>query len=216
MTASTAARKKPARKPASGTAALPDTRRLARLVPRAPWILRITEWAKKPAPLFIVKERIQLEDGNGANSAERPKGEKGTRLVDRGLLYGESQRRLIPVLRKILRAVHDEAGIPLELDRFLAPEARSFRGNLPLDDEAGAKLALVFRLQERLNDLDRVELIARRVRRFTREEAGYWLSRITHFTPEEIRWAQAGMRIMLGGQPHDPAVERLLERLRAD
>ena len=42
-------------------------------------------------------------------------------------------------------------------------------------EEAGAKLALIFRLQERVTDVDRVELIAQRVARFTREEAAYWL-----------------------------------------
>jgi len=42
--------------------------------------------------------------------------------------------------------------------------------NLPLDEEAGAKLGVIFRLQERLTDLDRVEFIARCVARFTCEE----------------------------------------------
>jgi hypothetical protein len=90
----------------------------------------------------------------------------------------------------------------------------TLRVNLPLDEEAGAKLGLIFRLQERLTDLQRVELIARRLARFTREEAVYWLSRTTSFEPDANRWAITGLRIMLGGHAQDPAVERMLQRLR--
>src|SRR5262249_19815992 len=64
-------------------------------------------------------------------------------------------------------------------------------------------------------DLDRVELMARRLARFTREEAVYWLSRTTSFGSDANRWAIAGLRIMLGGHAKEPAVERMLERLRA-
>ena len=85
---------------------------------------------------------------------------------------------------------------------------------LPLDEEAGAKLALIFRLHERIADLDRIELIARRVERLTREEANYLLSRMTRFDPAANRWATAGLRIMLGGQAKDPAVRETLDRLR--
>jgi hypothetical protein len=84
------------------------------------------------------------------------------------------------------------------------------RGNLPIDEEAGAKLALIFRLEDRLRDLDRVELIAHRVTQFTREEAAYWLSRTTSFGPSANRWALSGLRIMLGGHPGDPAVASML------
>ncbi len=44
-----------------------------------------------------------------------------------------------------------------------------------------AKLGLIFRLQLRLKEQDRVELPARRVAKFTGEEASYRLSRILHF-----------------------------------
>jgi len=87
--------------------------------------------------------------------------------------------------------------------------------NLPLDEEAGAKLSLIFRLQERLDDLDRVELIARRVTRFTREEAIYWLSRTTSYGPDANRWAVSGLRILLGGTSKDAqGVARMLKRLQ--
>jgi hypothetical protein len=68
---------------------------------------------------------------------------------------------------------------PPDWSRYLTQEGLKLRLSLPLDEEAGAKLALIFRLQERVPALDRVELIARRVVRFTREEAAYWLSRTT-------------------------------------
>jgi len=40
----------------------------------------------------------------------------------------------------------------------------------------------------------RSQLIARRVDRFTREEAGYWLSRMTTYGDAVNRWALAGIR----------------------
>jgi len=66
----------------------------------------------------------------------------------------------------------------------------------------------------RVSELDRVELMARRITSFTREEAAYWLSRITTFGPDENRWGQAGLRIMLGGQPGDKGIDKMLNRLR--
>lgn len=113
-----------------------------------------------------------------------------------------------------IEPVCDDAGVPLELHRFLTREGLKLRVNLPLDDEAGAKVALLFRLQERLTDLDRVELIGRRIARFSREEAAYWLSRTTSFGADANRWAVAGLRVLLGGQPNDKGVQRMLGRLR--
>jgi len=52
------------------------------------------------------------------------------------------------------------------------------------------------------------------VEKFSREEAAYWYSRISDFSIEANRWAQAGLRIMLAGQPHDPAIQTMLEKLR--
>ena len=117
-------------------------------------------------------------------------------------------------MRNIVRQVCDNAGVPVGVARYLTQEGLKLRLSLPLNEEAGAKLALIFRLQERVADIDRVELIARRVARFTREEAAYWLSRTTSFGPDANRWALSGLRIMLGGQANDPAVPRMLARLR--
>jgi len=176
----------------------------------APWILRITEHKDKPAPVFIIKKRFspRADAGADGDSAGRPC------LKEQGLLYGQSLRRCLPVIRAIAGRVCNDAGIPLELHRFFSNGRIALRGNLPLDEEAGVKLALIFKLQERMKDMDRIELIARRVERFTREEAAYWLTRATQYGEEAGRWALAGMRIMLGGQPEDKAVRRMLEKLR--
>lgn len=180
-------------------------RQLKGLVRTAPFVLRITEWKDQPAPVLVVKERVSREDGNQG---------KNEGLVERGHIKGEVLRRLLPLLKKACSQVVDSAGVPTQVERYLSQEGLRLRLTLPIDDEAGAKLALIFRLQERLPDADRVELIARRVLLFSREEALYWLSRITDFGPDANRWAISGLRLLLGGQPNDPGVQRMLESLR--
>lgn len=165
-----------------------------------PWVLRVTDHKKRPSPVLVIKYRRPLDED-----------ERETRLVERGVLYGDSLRRCLPGIQQVLSRVHDENDIHLDLHQFLQGKTIAFRGNLPLDEGAGAKLALLFRLQERVKDLDRVELMARRIDNFTEEEATYWLSRITHFGEATNRWAVAGMRIMLGGQPGDPAITEMLK-----
>ncbi|MGF6937123.1 hypothetical protein OKW41_006285 [Paraburkholderia sp. UCT70] len=180
-------------------------RQLKGLVKGAPFVLRITEWKDQPPPVLVVKERVSRDDVAAS---------RGESLVERGFVKGETLRRLLPLLRKTCASVVDAAGVPTQVDRFLTQEGLRQRVTLPLDEEAGAKLALIFRLQERLADTERVELIARRVLAFSREEALYWLSRITDFGPDANRWAISGLRLLLGGQPNDPGVARMLDALR--
>ncbi|NLW91011.1 MAG: hypothetical protein GXY34_05365 [Syntrophomonadaceae bacterium] len=182
---------------------------LAPRVGNAPWVLRITELKDKPSPVLVVKERFS-PDLSLENTPTRP----ARVLRDRGLLYGQSLRRCLKAVQAIAGEVVDEAGIPMEIQRYIHSGQIEFRGNLPLDTAAGCKLALIFKLQERVNDQDRVELIAWRVERFTPEEAAYWLTRATQYGAAGNRWAQAGMRIMLGGQPGDPAIPEMLANLR--
>lgn len=179
-------------------------------VSKAPWVLRITEHKDKPVPLFIIKQRIHPEQRTDLADLKAPR----SILLERGLIYGPSQKRCIPVLKTILARVKNIRDIPMELQQFLNGSRVEFRGNLPLDDEAGYKMALIFKLQERIKELDRVELIARRVDRFTMEEAGYWYSRMTSFGDAANRWAMAGMKVMLAGQPRDPNIETMLGDLR--
>ena len=180
-------------------------RQLKGLVKSAPFVLRITEWKGQPPPILVVKERVSRDE------AAQTRGEN---WVERGFVKGETQRRLLPLLKKVCSSVVDAAGVSTQVDRFLTQEGLRQRVTLPLDDEAGAKLALIFRLQERLPDAERVELLARRVLLFSREEALYWLSRITDFGPDANRWAISGLRLFLGGQPNDNGVSRMLETLR--
>lgn len=190
-------------------------RRLAPCMRRAAFVLRITEWKALPVPVLVIKERQGLSQTEPTSQLSLPlNGQSRSTLVERGHLAGEALRRCLPIMRCILEQVCDEMGVPAGLQRYLTQEGLKLRLSLPLDEAAGAKLALIFRLQERVHDLDRVELIARRVARFTREEAAYWLSRTTSFGADANRWALSGLRLMLGGQPKDPAVQRMLERLR--
>lgn len=171
-------------------------------LPRMPWVLRVTDHKKRPSPVFVIKYRKPLDEDS-----------KETRLVERGVLYGDQLRRCLPGIQQVLARVRDEDDKHLDLHQFVQGKTIAFRGNLPLDEGSGSKLALLFRLQERVKDLDRVELMARRIDNFTDEEASYWLSRILHFSRATNRWAIAGMRIMLGGLPGDPAIGEMLKEL---
>ena len=187
---------------------------LAPLLEQAPYVFRITAWKDYPPPIMVIKERREVAtDVNGKNPLN-PSLTLKKSLVEIGHLYGEAQRHCLPILRQIIGQVRDQADIPLELQRYLTQEGLRQRLSLPLDEEVGAKLGLFFRLQLRVKELDRVELMGRRVATFTREEAAYWLSRTTRFGPDANRWAVSGLRLMLGGQPGDPAVLKMLERLR--
>lgn len=187
----------------------PNGKRLRAATMSASWVLRITEHGSKQAPVYVIKERVTAV-------RRTDKGEKEvTVLRDRGLLYGGPLRRCLPVLRKLTSTIVDDAGISLNIPYYLGPSGSSYRGNLPLDKAAGTKLALLFKLLERVRDMDRAELMAWRIARFTAEEALYWLSRATESGATGNRWALAGMRIMLGGQPGDKGIEQMLFQVRS-
>ena len=176
----------------------------------APWQLRVTELSGKMPPVLLLRERVLP---NGSKGQDRSQNGSLT-LEERGFIYGPALRRGLPAILRIVGRLTDREGVSLELRRFLEANSITFRGNLPLDEDAGQKLSLIFKLRERVREMDRVELISRRVERFTPEEAAYWYSRITNFGEHGNRWARAGMRLMLGGQPGDHAVETMLEQLR--
>ena len=201
---------KPARRSRGGKVATMDLdeyyqRKVQPHIKNMSWVLRITDHKRKPSPVLVIKYR-KPDD----------KDENKTMLVDRGEIYGDSLRRCLPGIRQILARVRDENDIHLDLHQFLTGKQIKFRGNLPLDENAGAKLGLLFKLQQRVKDLDRIELMSVRINNFTGEEASYWLSRILHFTEASNRWAAAGMRIMLGGQPGDPAISAMLKTIGTD
>ena len=180
-------------------------RRIANQLSKMPWVLRVTDRRDKPSPVLVIKYRRPIDQSDSK-----------TELVDRGIIYGDSMRRCLPSIRAILSRVRDDDDFNLELHHYLTGKQITFRGNLPLNEAAGAKLSLLFRLQTRVKDLDRVELMALRITNFTGEEATYWLSRISHFGAATNRWAEAGMRVMLGGQPGDPAITELLKSIERE
>lgn len=189
-----------------------DIERLQAHARHTPFFLRLTRRRRTTPPVLVVKERIAPEDRDDVEGLTQPR----AKSVERGVLHGDAVRACVPVLKRILEQVKDEQAIPLGLERFMTPEGlRRTNLNLPLDDEAGAKLALFFRLQTNLHGADRIELIGRRVALFSREEAVYWLANITASDPALSSWAVRGLRMMLCGESGDPRVPRVLERLRA-
>lgn len=185
---------------------------LSSLARRSPYILRLTRLKECDPPVLIVKERIAPEDRNDS-AVKRP---QRAISVDRGKLYGQVVRQCLPVLKHMVQSVCDDSGVPLELEHFMTPEGlRLSNVNLPLDEEAGAKLALLFKLQDRITDADRVELMGRRIDRFSREEAAYWLAKVTTPNKDAQRWAVRGLRILLcGAEGNDPGIRPMLEKLR--
>lgn len=175
----------------------------------APFALRITRHNDVPPPVLVIKER-RARDGDEGDA-------RTGHLQDRGRLHGDSLRRLLPVVRAIASRARNQHDVPLEVDAFLSEEGMRTQRTLVLDEEAGAKLGIIFKLQERLMDLDRSELLSRRVATFSREEAVYWFSRITHYGPVANRWAVSGLRVMLCGQGKGPDAEvaSMLTKLRA-
>lgn len=190
-----------------------------------PFILQVTTWKKYTGPVLVVKELLKTLDNDldyiethsnepDVENEETNKPFQRTHIEDLGFMTGEPLRRCLNIIKKIVGEVRDTAGIPLELQKFITPECFSNKYRYPLDEEAGAKLSLIFKLSMRVKELDRVELIARRVIRFTREEAVYWLSRITTFGEQVNSWAVSGLRIMLAGESQDRAIPEVLNKLR--
>ena len=123
-------------------------------------------------------------------------------------IHVNTWHRILPILKGILSQVTNKQGIHLELDMMLD------KNTLPVDDEAGYRIALIFLLAKGIRDLDRVELIARRISRFTREEAAYWHSRCSDYGDAQNRWGKKGLAIMLCGESGDDDMLEVLERER--
>lgn len=186
--------------------------RLQRMARASPFILRFTRLADLTPPVLQVKERLAPEERDDADRLR----ELRSKAVERGRIHGEAVRACQPVIRRILADVRDDQGIHLALEKFITQEGLRFTDlNLPLDETAGAKLALFFRLQANMRDIDRIELLGRRIALFSREEAIYWLANATAADPALRSWAQRGQRLMLCGEAGDNRVTATLERIRA-
>ncbi|WP_372374159.1 hypothetical protein ACDI10_09155 [Vreelandella venusta] len=189
-----------------------DEAQLAKLARRSPYVLRLTRHKDMPPPVLTIKERIAPEDRDDTAGMTSPR----AKTVERGNLYGDSVRACLPVLKRILEEVKDEQGIPLGLETYMNTKGLQQTDlNFPLDETAGARLALFFRLQSKVKDVDRIELIGRRVAMFSREEAVYWLANVTTADPALRSWATSGLRILLCGDSGDKRVPRILEKVRA-
>ncbi|WP_136067363.1 DUF7680 family protein [Modicisalibacter radicis] len=189
-----------------------DEAQLAKLAKRSPYVLRLTRHKDLPSPVLIIKERIAPEDRDDIEGLTNPR----AKHVERGTLHGESVRACLPVLKRILEDVKDEQGIPLGLESYMSVEGlKQTDLNFPLDEAAGARLALFFRLQSKVKDVDRIELIGRRVAMFSREEAVYWLANVTTADSALRSWATSGLRMLLCGEAGDKRVPRILEKVRA-
>lgn len=176
----------------------------------APWILRVTDKRKgyTGVVLEVCERRLTEKSTQTSRSTSR--------LKDYGRIYNSSLRTCIGAIRQIMLPMADEYGRPLEISQLLAGRI-AYRGNIPLDETIGAKLALLFKLHPRIKDNDRMELLAWRIERFTREETMYWLGKVSFSAngPRSVEWAKSGLRLMLAGQHKDKKeVQRLLEQYR--
>lgn len=174
---------------------------------KAPFVLRITEHRDIDGPVIVVKERLERD----ANEDEKG----GRSLEQRARLYNGPLKVSEGVIADIVRRVQDSGGVGYELERFLTPDAIRHPWTLPLDEEAGAKLAIMGKLQEKLRGQDdRLELIARRVAALSREEASYFFSWIFRQDADKNRWAVSGLRLLFGGQNKDSAIDAQLRSYR--
>jgi len=188
-----------------------DRKRLNGLYRSAPFALLVTEHKDLPIPVLVLKEREEVE------------GELKGRFRNREYrFYGDAMQRLLAdrLLARLVAEVSDPDEVPLQLDKVLVPAVLNKEKlpiRLPLNEESGMKLALLFKLGSPLRDVDRVELIARRLDRFSREEAGYWYSRIARFDKDLRSMGVRGLRVLLSGDNSAAdrrRVQRTLEKLR--
>jgi len=118
-----------------------------------------------------------------------------------GVMDSATYRATKSYLKRYLFHETNQAGIPLEYHRHITDSFPNFEivFENEQDSQACAKLALLFRLQKGVHDVNKIFLMAQRIENFTREEAAYWLSRTLHGTDEHRKWAVKGLRIMLAG-----------------
>lgn len=173
------------------------------LFEKATWILRVTERKEFTGPVLEICERQSTDSGT-------------TRLKEYGRIYNGTLRTCRNAICYMLSQELDDTGRSVGLQELI-DEKTEYRGQIPLRDEIGAKLALLFKLHPQVRSQERIELMAWRIERFTREEALYWVSKVSIpvYGKRGIEWAKSGLRLMLAGQQKDEtAVRELLEQLR--
>ena len=186
------------------------------LLKTAPWIIRVTERKEFTGPVLEICERTLATTTTDAKKSTTTLTTKRTKLKEWGRLYNGHLRVSLPALRNMLMNVTDEQGRSLGLQLLFDNEI-AYRGQIPLDETIGGKLSLLFRLHPQVRSIERVELMAWRIERFSREETMYWLSKvsISSYGKRSVEWAKSGLRLMLAGQQRDKSeVQRLIEYLR--
>lgn len=195
--------------------------RLSAKAAKSTWVLRISEQKQYTGPILTVCERTPTGEPDHVNANQlsmsldvptRPR----TKLTEWGRIFNGHLRVCLPAIREIVTGMEDDEGKPLEVAALL-DDRLEFRGKLPLDETAGTKLALLFRLHGLVRKDNRTELMAWRIARFSREEAMYWFAKTTvsAYGKSSVNWAKAGLRVMLAGQQNNTVeVDRLLEQLR--
>ena len=182
-----------------------DADAIKALAQKAGWVLRIH---RERGTL----RRLEVYECGFGNEAA------GRSLQKRGAIGGKALGVCFPMILDTVSAVTDDLGVPVGIERCLSPKS-GFQGDAPLDETAGGKLGLLFLLQTGIRTPARMALLARRIDRFTGEEAKYWLGKIT--LPIDgaasCGWAKAGMRQILCGTEGDEAgVEQALAVLRTN
>ncbi len=173
-----------------------------------PYVLRVTERKGYNIPVLEICERINIEN--------EQTGKKTSRLKELGLIHGNNLRACQAAICYMVNHMVDNDGRPFDVPSLLRGNI-PYRGNIPLDTEAGSKVALLLRLQGQVRDSARAELMAWRIERFTQEEAMYWMARtlVPTYGARSLEWNKSGLRIMLAGQQKDEnAVDDLLAKLR--
>ncbi len=174
----------------------------------SPYVLRVTERKGFNIPVLEICERISVEN--------EKTGKKTSKLKELGLIHGNNLRACQTAICYMVNHMVDNDGRPFDVPSLLRG-CIPFRGNIPLDTEAGSKVALLLRLQGQVRDSARAELMAWRIERFTQEEAMYWMARtlVPTYGARSLEWNKSGLRIMLAGQQKDEeAVDDLLAKLR--
>ena len=168
------------------------------------WYLWVTKWKDYTGPVIVIKERTVDKEGRKIT-------------IDRGYMYNGKLRSCNDVISYVLSSVKGDNGDSLNL-QLLFDDKLEYRGEIPLDDVAGVKLALFFILQSTFNyDSKRIEVMGWRIVRFSFEEATYFLNKITLpiYGKKSMAWARMGLRIMLAGNAgDDDEVDNILSIIR--
>lgn len=169
----------------------------------APWVLTVKEEKKVTGPVLVIKERREEDNGK-------------TKLFTCGKIYNGDLRACKDAIRYMMGQVKDDVGRPLGIQEIIDDKIE-YRGDIPLDNSIGSKMALLFKLHPQIRNQKRIELLAWRIERFTFEESQYWLGKVSlpTYGKRSVEWAKSGLRLMLAGQTEDmKEIEELLDRLR--